>query len=146
VSSTKSPSPSRSAMIRKAASLPPGSDERREILSALSSTASGPFITEWTTDMSADYIIGGEVTFKVFSEVTVESIADALRTNAWEIAKDSGGRFKMGRPTFHGTSKGFRYAIRIQVTGVPMDVVVDAINDHARGPRKVSWGDLEWAF
>lgn len=137
---------SRSVMIRKAATLPPGSEERREILAALSSTAAGPFITEWASDMSADYIIGGEADDKVFSEVTTESIANALRRTAEKIAKGSGGRAKVGRPTFYATPGGFRYAIRIRVTGVPVGAVVDAINDHARGPKKVGWSALEWAF
>ena len=134
----------RSALIRLASTLPAGSEERRAILAGLSKKASGG-ITMWTADMSADFIVGGEYTDYTFATVTTNKIEKELLSEADGIGKASGGSYKVGRVMFLGTPKGFRYAVRIRVTGVPFGSTVGAIESKARGARKVQWGELEFA-
>ena len=102
-------------------------------------------ITMWTADMSADFIVGGEYTDFTFATVTTDKIEKEVLSEAHGIGKASGGSYKVGRVMFLGTPKGFRYAVRIRVTGVPFGSTVGAIESKARGARKVQWRELEFA-
>lgn len=111
-------------------------------------TASGA-ITMWTSDMSADYIVGGEYKDFTFARVTVEKVEAELLKAAKQVAGSIwvrlGGSAQVGRVMFLGTNKGFKYAVRIRVTGMPMGAVVQEIESVARGARKVQWGEMDFA-